>query len=171
MMMMWRVRSNPFAVVVAALILGTAGVAAQGLRPSAADQTSEPAKTAAPRGTGDARPASGLTPNQALAREQLALIDAALADLHRRAQAGELRFDDVIFSLWERRRMEALRRSGAGKDEIVASLEKHVESLRSMEASTLRLLDQGQIIRAHVYDIQYRRREAEIWLNEEKSRR
>ncbi len=41
---------------------------------------------------------------------------------------------DPSFSLWGRRRLETLRKAGAGKAEIVAALEKYINSLKEEEA-------------------------------------
>ena len=74
------------------------------------------------------------------------------------------------FSLWRRRRVETLHRAGAGKAESVAALEKYVNSLKEEEAIAegLRQSDRGSLLA--VYDLRFRRMEAEIWLNEEKAR-
>ena len=37
---------------------------------------------------------------------------------------------DPSFSLWGRRRLETLRKAGAGKAEIVAALEKYINNLK-----------------------------------------
>ena len=41
---------------------------------------------------------------------------------------------DPPFSLWGRRRLETLRKAGAGKAEIVAALEKYINNLKEEEA-------------------------------------
>src|SRR5262249_37413197 len=81
------------------------------------------------------------------------------------------KFAAPSFSLWGRRRVETLHRAGAGKTEIVAALEKYVNSLKEEEAITERLRQsrRGSTL-LDVYDVQFRRMEAEIWLNEEKAR-
>jgi hypothetical protein len=77
---------------------------------------------------------------------------------------------DPSFSLWGRRRLEALRTAGAGKAEIVAALEKYVDTTKNEEAIAHTLYQKGQLTRVDLYDVEFRRREAEVWLNEEKGR-
>ena len=72
--------------------------------------------------------------NRALARQQLALIDEALAALDQSARTGNVSIADPSFSLWGRRRLETLRKTGAGKAEIVAALGKYIDSLKREEA-------------------------------------
>ncbi len=68
--------------------------------------------------------------NRALAREQLALIDEAWTMLHDLAQNDRIEIFTRTFAVWGRRRLETLRRAGAGKAEIVAALEKHINDLK-----------------------------------------
>jgi hypothetical protein len=172
--MMWLARLKPLAAVAAALILATAGVAVQGQgrQQPAPEGAREQAKTAAPprAGAGGAAAVPDIAANRALAREQLALIDKALAALHTLARNGESSFADPSLSLWERRRLETLRKAGAGKAEIVAALEKFIDTLKREEAmaEVRRKTARGTLL--DVYDVQFRRMEAEIWLNEEKAR-
>jgi hypothetical protein len=169
--MTWLARPKPRVAVAAALILATAGVAVQGLQQPAAEGAREQAKPAPPptaAAGGAAVPETAA--NRALARKQLALIDDALATLHRLAQNGRVSISDPRFSLWGHRRLETLRKAGAGKAEIVAVLEKYVNSLKEEEAIAegMRQSARGTLI--DVWDVQFRRMEAEIWLNEEKAR-
>ena len=65
--------------------------------------------------------------------------------------------------------METLHRAGVGKAEIVPALEKYVNSLKEEAiVEGLRQSDRGSLLA--VYDLRFRRMEAEIWLNEEKRR-
>jgi hypothetical protein len=87
--MMRLARLKPLVAVAADLILATAGVAVQARQKPAPEGAREQAKTAPPptAGAGAAAPAvPELAANRALAREQLVLIDEALATLHRLAQ-------------------------------------------------------------------------------------
>ena len=63
----------------------------------------------------------------------LAKIVAALAMLERLTQNATIRFSDPRFSLWARRKVETLRKTGAGKAEIVAALESYVNRLKQEE--------------------------------------
>ena len=70
---------------------------------------------------------------------------------------------------WGSRRLEALRRAGAGKAEIVTALEKYNNDLGRFEE-----ICHGQPNHHHPsyseYEVKYLRMESEIWLNEEKRR-
>ena len=78
--MMWLARLKPLVAVAAALIVATAGIAVQERRQPAAERRGEQAKTA-PRSTAgaDAAAVPDMAAHQALAREQLALVDEVLA--------------------------------------------------------------------------------------------
>jgi hypothetical protein len=172
--MMWLARLKPLAAVAAALILATAGVAVQGRQQPAPEGAREQAKTVAPPRAGAGGAAvPDLAANRALAREQLALIDRALESLHqeyRFPRAETTSFVQLSFSLWERRKLETLHRAGAGKAEIVAALEKLIDTLKQDEAmaEVRRQSARGTLL--DVYDVRFRRLEAEIWMNEEKAR-
>ena len=111
-----------------------------------------------------------MTASRALAREQLALIDEALTMLHHLSRNGEMSIADPSFSLWGRRRLETLRKTGAGKAEIVAALEKDISKLKEDEAIAKARKERAQGTQLEVYDVQFRRIEAEISLHEEKAR-
>ena len=169
--MMWLARLKPLVAVAAALILATAGVAVQGRQqpsPKGAREQARPAP-APPAGAGGAA-VPDLAANRALAREQLALIDQALAMLDRLYQNATIRFSDPRFSLWARRKVETLRKAGAGKAEIVAALESYIDRLKQEEAVTENEHQAARATQVDVHDVRFRRLEAEIWLNEEKAR-
>ena len=87
------------------------------------------------------------------------------------ARDGRISLADPSFSLWGRRRLETLRKAGAGKAEIVAALEKYINSLKEDEAIAKSHASRAlEALKSSVYDVQFRRMEAEIWLNEEKAR-
>src|SRR5947209_2253634 len=75
-------------------------------------------------------------PNKALAQEQLKLAQQALKDLDLLYKNGEVTLYDPRFTLWMRRRVEAILASGADKAEIVAALEGNVKRLRELESVT-----------------------------------
>jgi len=172
--MMWLTRLKPLVAVAAALILATAGVAVQGRQKPASEGAREQAKPVPPPAAGAGAAAAPAAPdmaaNRALAREQLALIDKALATMQQMAQNGMLSLADASFSVWGRRRLETLRKAGAGKAEIVAALEKHLNSLKREKAIAKARFDSGQGTQLEINEVQFRRLEAEIWLNEEKAR-
>jgi hypothetical protein len=169
--MMWLARLKPLGAVAAALVLATAGVGVLGQQQPTPKRAGAQSKTVVPsttRAGGDAAP--DVPANRALARNQLALIDEAEALLRRRAEAGEILFSDPVFSLWGRRRLESLRISGAEKAEIVAALEKYADRIKTDEAIAQKLHEAGRLARVDLYDVNFRRLEAEIWLNQEKAR-
>ena len=75
-----------------------------------------------------------LAANRALARKQLVLIDEAWALMEFLSKNARIDIDGGTFGPWGRRRLEALRRAGAGKAEIVAALEKYIKDLERMQA-------------------------------------
>ena len=66
--------------------------------------------------------------------------------------------------------METLRKSGAGKAEIVAALESYINRLKQEEAITENDHQSARATQVDVHDVRFRRMEAQIWLNEEKAR-
>jgi RNA polymerase sigma factor (sigma-70 family) len=171
--MMWLARLKPLIAVAAARILATAGVAVQGRQQSAPKGAREQAKTASPPTTGAGAAALAvpdLAANRALAREQLVLIDEVWAMQRALARNARISIADASFSLWGRRRLEALQRAGAGKAEIVAALEKYINDLKEDEAIAKAQVQAARAVEVVVRDVQFRRLEAEIWLNEEKAR-
>jgi RNA polymerase sigma-70 factor (ECF subfamily) len=165
--MMWLARLKPLVAIAAALVLATVGVAVQGRQQPVPGGAGEQAKSAPP-------PAAAAVPdlaaNRALAREQLVLIDEALATLHQLARNARIEMSSPSFSIWGRRKLETLRRTGAGKAEIVAALEQYIASLKQEEAIAEERHQSARGTRVEVYDVRFRRMEAEIWLNEEKAR-
>jgi hypothetical protein len=165
--MMWLARLKPLVAVAAAVMLVTAGVAVQGRQGPAPQRERKQAKTA-PLPAAAAVPA--LAANQALAREQLALIDNALAVLHQQYQSARAGITYASFSVWERRRLETIRKTGAGKAEIVAALEEYINTLKQEEEAAEAMVQNGRGTQVSVYDARFRRMEAESFLNEEKAR-
>jgi hypothetical protein len=169
--MMWLARLKPLVAVATALILATAGVAVHGRQLPAPERAREQAKAAPPpKAAAGGAAVPDIAANRALAKEQLALIDGALVTLHRLYQNAKVNYNDPRFSLWGRRRIETLRKTGAGKAEIVAALEEYIRSLRAEEASAQTNVQQAQGTQVDVFDARFRRMEAEIWLNEAKAR-
>jgi hypothetical protein len=163
---MWMVKLKSVVTAVAALALLTAGLAVVGAQGPAPKPTKGPGTAPPPKG--EAPP--GVPPNRALAREQLDLIDRALSDLNRLAKGGELSLSNPSFALWRRRKLDALRESGAGKAEIVAELEKYAAFMKDQERYASQAYRTDTMSRPDLTDVQYRRIEAEIWLNQERSR-
>jgi hypothetical protein len=116
----------------------------------------------------------GLAPappaNIPLAKEQLKLIDQVMADLDRMYKNGETSLTDPAFKLWARRRLDALRASGATKDAMVAELARYVDFMKKQESAWRVLYERDQATRADIASAQYERLEAEMLLNQEKAR-
>jgi hypothetical protein len=120
--------------------------------------------------TPDQAQAKPLAVNKPLAEEQLKLIDQGLAELDHLYRGGEVSITSPAFTLWTRRRVDALRAAGAGKAEIVGALEKYVARMKSCEGWMKDLHQKDQATLADITDARYQRLEAEIWLNQEKAR-
>jgi RNA polymerase sigma factor (sigma-70 family) len=167
-------RLKPLAGVAAALILASAGVAVQGRQQPAPNGARNSAKTAPPAaagaGAGPGAAAPDITAIRALAREQLALIDAAEVTARQLARNARLELTDQAYSVWGRRRLDTLHKAGAGKAEIVAALEKYIDNLKQDEELAKARKESARATELEVYDVRFRRIEAEIWLNEEKAR-
>ncbi len=168
--MMWLARLKPLVAVAAALILATAGVAVQGRQQPAPRGRGNRPRPPLPRQPVRAPPPPDPAANQAIARQQLALIDEAWAMLHDLARNARIDIATGPFALWGRRRLEALHRAGAGKAEIVAALEKCIADLKELEAIAKARKEAARATPLGVYEMQFLRMEAEIWLNEEKAR-
>jgi hypothetical protein len=174
--MMWFARLKPLVAVAVILILVTAGVAVQGRQQPSPQGAQAQAKAAPPPAAGvpavpdKATPAvPDLAANRALARQQLALIDEAWAffgDMFTNARMG---IDSATISPWGRRKLEALRKAGAGKAEIVAALEKYIKDLERFETIAHTRLEHFHPTYDE-YEFKFLRMEAEIWLIEEKAR-
>jgi hypothetical protein len=111
-----------------------------------------------------------LAANIPLAREQLKLIEQATADFDRLYKGGEISITSPKFNLWARRRVEATRALGAGKDAMVAALERYVDFMRNQEAAWKDSYKKDLVTRADVLSAQYERLEAEMLLNQERAR-
>ncbi len=172
--MMWHARLKPLVAVAAVLILATAGVAVQGRQQSAPEGAQEQAKTPPPPTKTPSLPTAAAVPdmaaaNRALARRQLAVIDEAWTLLELLHQNGRIEIDGGTIGPWGRRRLDALRRAGAGKAEIVAALEKYINDLERFEAISHNSKNHHHPTYDE-YEIKFLRMDVEIWLNEEKAR-
>lgn len=137
------------------LVLGIATLALAGSFAPAAQE---------PRG------AAAVAQNQALAKEQLKLIDEVFDDLQALFRGGQISVSDIRFAVWGRRRVDALRASGATPAERVAALERYVDLMKKNEDYAQRAHERAEATRVDVADARYRRLEAEVWLNEEKAK-
>jgi RNA polymerase sigma factor (sigma-70 family) len=172
--MMWLAKLKPLVAVAAALTLTSAGVAVVGRQQPApvragAREQAKPAPLPA-AGAGGALAAPDLVANRDLARQQLALIDDALEMLHRFALNARIELGSPSIAIWERRKLDTLRKAGAGKAEIIAALEATIKSLNEYEAVAKARKESARGTQLDVFEFQFRRMEAETWLNEEKAR-
>jgi hypothetical protein len=125
---------------------------------------------AAPEPPGKALPAP-LGINAPLAKEQLKVIDQIIADLDRLLRGGEIGATDPGFILWSRRRVDALRASGASKAELNAALDQHLVRTKNREAWVkIQYTKDATGSRMDVLAAQYDRLQAEMWLNQEQAR-
>ncbi len=109
--------------------------------------------------------------NIPLAREQLKLIDQIIAGMEACvAKVGELSIANPQLNLWARRRVDALRATGAGKAEMVAALEGYVIRMKSFEGYQKALYKKETATHADILAAQCDRLEAEMLLNQEKAR-
>jgi hypothetical protein len=169
--MMWLARLKPLAAVAAALILTTAGVAVLGRQQTAPEGAREQAKTAAPATAGAGGTAvPDVAAGRALARRQLAVIDEAWDLMYGLAENARIEISTAPFGRWGRRRLEALHRAGAEKSEIVTALVKYMNSLKELEETAKARHEAARATSLGIYETQFLRMEAEIWLNEEKAR-
>ena len=77
---------------------------------------------------------------------------------------------DPSFSVWGSRKLEMLHKAGAGKAEIVAALEKEINSLKDDEELAKARREGARGTEVEIRDVQFRLLQAQIWLNEEKAR-
>jgi RNA polymerase sigma factor (sigma-70 family) len=175
--MMWWLK--PLAVVGGVVILATVGVAVQG-RPQPGGQGAPArAKTALPAAkagsaAGGAAAASAnaqvVAANQAIAQKQLVIINQALEVLDTLTRSARVDPADPRFTLWRRRKAETFRKAGFEKAKVVAAIEEYIDRLKQEEQFADARRKQARGTLEGVFDAQYRRMEAEMWLNEEKAR-
>jgi hypothetical protein len=105
----------------------------------------------------------------ATARARLALARAALEVV--RANVGRGQFSpgerDPI-AIWSRRRLEARLELSKTKADRVAAAQEHVDEMKQVEQLIVRLEQAGQVDFLGKMDAEYRRLEAQSWLEREK---
>ena len=111
-----------------------------------------------------------LAVNKPLAAEQLKLIGLIVADMDRLVKGGQMTLGDPAINLWARRRVDALRATGASKAEMVAASEKYLDRMKIYENSRKGQYERDLATRADLLAAQYERLEAEMWLNQEKAK-
>ena len=133
--MMYPSGLKPLAVVAVISILAVAGVAAQGRQqPASKGGTVKPGplleeEVLPPFDAG----AVNLEDDRNSARRQLVVIDQAWLMLENLSRSGRMAINAGTIGPWGRRRLEALRRAGAGKAEIVVALERYSNDLARFE--------------------------------------
>lgn len=156
----------------AAALAGGAGVIASGGRGErAADLQAVDGQPAEGEKAKPDEPSAIPAGEKAKATEQLDLARKALSDLNRLAAGGEITLDNPAFSLWERRQLDAIRNSGADRSRVIEEMERALQVLRKLEQVVNEQYRKDQVTRTALWDVQYRRIEAEIALNREKAGR
>ena len=138
------------------------------VKPSAESRLA-PGNMRSGRGVGPGRVTSS-GPQEVLAQEQLGLARQALEvfdEMHKNAQVKP---DDPMIAVWERRQVEAVRDAGASRAEFIAALEGYVKRMRVRQQIVEAHHQAAQVAFADVLDAKYRVLEAEMWLNQEKAR-
>ena len=150
--------------LLAGLVLGTALAALFSATPPTRAQVQAPPAT----------PPSALPKqqdtNKALAEAQLKLARHALDALGEMQMNGTLDNRESRFAVWRRRQVEALRASGVGKGELVTALEDYLKQMKELSLDADDRRKQARIKYVDLLDCQYLVLEAEMWLNQEKSR-
>jgi hypothetical protein len=105
------------------------------------------------------------------AEARLKLASAAIEGVRTtisrgRFTAGER--DPIV--IWSRRRYEAKVDLSKTRAERVAAAQEHVDEMRRLEEVVDRLTAAGELDRLNLMDAQYRRLEAENWLEQQKSK-
>jgi hypothetical protein len=77
---------------------------------------------------------------------------------------------DPIY-IWSRRRLEARLELSATKEERVSAAQEHLNEMKAAEQPVSRMYESGQIDLLAKLDAEYRRLEAESWLEREKAKR
>lgn len=103
---------------------------------------------------------------EAIAKEQLVLSKTAIEAWRVMAKIGTEPVDLTPFYLWSDRRVNAQRRSGGSKAELVAILQDHLKELEKMAAELKQLRDLGMRGGNDLPEIQFRVLEAKMWLAE-----
>ena len=106
----------------------------------------------------------------ATAQARLKLAEAALGAL--RAHTGRGQFNvgerDPI-AVWSRRRLDAKLELSRSKEERVAAARQHLDEMKGVEQIVNRMHAAGEIDRLSQMDAEYRRLEAEHWLEQEQA--
>ena len=116
------------------------------------------------------RSGGGVEDTATLKAKQLKLAQQALRDLDLMHKGEGLSRTDPRFALWERRQLEAIRATGAGKAELLAALEIYLKRIKEQERLAQLALEKGEGARVDLWDAQYRVLEAEMWLIQERAR-
>jgi hypothetical protein len=105
------------------------------------------------------------------AEARLKLARAALDTVRTHIDRGQYKPGerDPIY-IWSRRRQEARLDLSAARDERVAAAQEHLDEMRAAEQIVSRLYATGAIDFLAKMDAEYRRMEAESWLEQEQAK-
>jgi hypothetical protein len=175
-------RRKPLAAVGGILILATVAVAVAARVHSARVSTPTPPSPAAivalppspATAIASAVVALADTPNvpttKELARQQIEIIDRALDATRRLILNNRLGLTESSLFEWEHRRIDALRKSGATKAQMIEALEKYASNAEQCAMHAKTLEEQARGTELAVDQARYHFLEAKIWLAEEKAR-
>lgn len=115
--------------------------------------------------------ASGSPVRSATAEARLKLTTTALEAV--RTNLGRGRFnpgerDPIV--IWSRRRMEARLDLSTSRAERIAAAQENLDEMKAMELVVARMHEAGEIDRLALLDSQYRRLEAETWLEQQRAK-
>jgi hypothetical protein len=116
------------------------------------------------RAAGDRKPSATTEARLKLAQ---AAVEAVRAHISRTEfNAGER--DPLV--IWSRRRLEARLDLSTTKAQRVAAAREHLDEMKGLEQTVIRMHEMGQIDRLTRMDAEYRRLEAENWLEQEQAK-
>jgi hypothetical protein len=121
------------------------------------------AALAAPRES--PRSTAGAQARLKLAQEALAAVRANIG----RGEFGPGGRDPI--AIWSRRRLDARFELSATKLERIAAAQEHLEEMKGLEQILDRMSKAGEVDQLIRMDAEYRRLEAESWLEQEKAKR
>ena len=103
----------------------------------------------------------------AIAMREKALAEKALTLITTLEQQGQVNPGLGDVPRWSRRLVEATRRSGANKAEVIAALKQHVARMDDRVQRVTRLYDAQAAVLGDVLNAEYEALEAKGWLYEE----
>lgn len=119
---------------------------------------------------GQGPPPGEVAPSALLAADRVKLARQAFSVMERREKLDVPEGSDV-YILWSVRLMQAERDAGPDKAGRIAAVQAHLNRVKDVEAKSARLYRGGETDIMHYLDVQWKRKEAEAMLAEEKAGR